>query len=102
MAKKKTSRSEPATQHDLDAWGGELTRRVDGVELRVEKIEKTMATKDDLRQLKEEIFHHFDAAVEEIHHDLAGANKDEISFIANKQDDHEHRLRRIEKRIFVA
>lgn len=51
--------------------------------------DKTPATKEDLRELgdelrdelksnKDEILRHFDAVVEQIHHDLAGANTDEI------------------------
>ena len=41
------------------------------------QLEKS--TDERLRRFRDEIKYHFDAAVEIIHKDLAGANKDEIS-----------------------
>lgn len=69
---------------------------------------KQFATKDDLKHTKEEIFdrmaqdkneilHHFDAAVENIHSDLVGANQDEISGLITAQEDHEGRIINLER-----
>lgn len=57
---------------------------------------KKFATKDDLKQLgsqmryemkamKNEILYEFKAVAENIHKDVAGANKDEISLMKNQQ-----------------
>lgn len=81
-----TSKSrQPATQHDLELWGGELTRRIDGVEAKMDR-------------LKDEILDHFDAAVENIEADLKGANRDEISLLKTKQQQHEQRISVLERR----
>lgn len=101
MKARPTNGDQPATQNDLAVWGGELTRRIDDIETR-------MATKDDLReleikmdqkmtQLKEEILHHFDAAVENIEQALKGANQDEISLLKDKQYQHEERIGVLER-----
>ena len=42
------------------------------------------AKKDDLDQAKKEIIYEFRAVAENIHKDVAGANKDEISWIKDK------------------
>lgn len=64
---------------------------------------KAAATKEDIAMLmdsnakmydamagwKDELKEHFDVALENVRHDLIGANKDRI-------EDHEHRLKRLE------
>jgi len=66
--------------------------------------ETTPATKADIRGLreeintsKEEILHEFRLTVETIRHDLVGANRDEISQMKDKSQDHERRIVRLER-----
>ncbi|MDP3997623.1 MAG: hypothetical protein Q8P73_03955 [bacterium] len=59
-----------------------------------------LATKSDYIKMKNEIIRHFYEVAEKIHQDVAGANKGEISFLANKQDDHEKRISRVEQKVF--
>ena len=58
---------------------------------------------DDLRafieQQAEETRRHFDVVAENIHHDVAGANRDEITLLQDKQHDHEERLAAVEQKI---
>jgi len=62
------------------------------------ELAKIMATKEDLKEMKEEIFHHFDFVVENIQHDLKSANREEIVVIRDKLDDHESRIKDLELR----
>lgn len=48
-------------------------------------------------EFKDEILDHFDAVAENIHLDVAGANKDQISFIKEKTDSHEDRIETLER-----
>lgn len=64
----------------------------------------TPATKADIRGLREEIkaskkeiLHQFQLTVETIRHDLAGANRDEISQMKDTSQDHEQRIVRLER-----
>lgn len=41
-AQEKENGSEPATQHDVSLWGGELTRRIDGVESEVTGVKQEL------------------------------------------------------------
>lgn len=50
MPKKKLNGDQPATHHDLSLYAGETSRRFDGVEKRLDRIEKNMATKKDLER----------------------------------------------------
>lgn len=70
--------------------------------------DNTPATKGDLAQLsaelrgemtgmKEEIIRHFDVVVENIRHDLEGANKDEIGVLKDGKSDHEQRIVHLEQ-----
>lgn len=89
---KKDLSAQPVTQGDLDTWGGELTSRLD-------RMEKTMATKDELRQMEKRIIFEFKAAVENIHDEMAGANKDEISAMKDKDTDLDQRVTVLEKHV---
>lgn len=61
---------------------------------------KKFATKEDLNRFKDEIIYEFKAIAENIHVDVAGANKDEISYIKeNKIPELEERVTKIEQRI---
>lgn len=72
------------------------------------KDDTTPATKGDLAQLrdeldrkiesfKDEILRHFDVAVENIRHDLTGALRDAIEIAKDLKDNHERRIRRLER-----
>lgn len=83
MKKENLDGDRPATQHDLSLLGGHLTTRLDQVDARLGRIEATMATKEDLQQVrtelqedmrqhKEEIIRQFQAAIEIIRDQLVG------------------------------
>ncbi len=40
---------------------------------------------------------HFEVIAENIHQDVSGANRDEVSLISNKQGEHEHRITALEQ-----
>lgn len=56
-----------------------------------EKITRQMATD------KEEVKRHFDVVAESLFHDLAGAHHDEIELLKHRKDDHERRIRHLER-----
>ena len=47
----------------------------------------------------DEMKRHFDVVVEDIRHDLVGANRDEVVSLRNSRVDHEQRLLRLERYI---
>ena len=105
MAEESSASKQPVTLHDLDTWGGELTRRIDGVEsrlsgmeTRIGGIEYTMSTKDDLQHLRTELVHEFKGAVENITEQLKGANRDEVSALQDAREIHEERITHLEER----
>ncbi len=52
---------------------------------------------DDTERWKDEILRHFDVVVENIRHDLAGANRDEIQSLKNGHADHQRRITTLER-----
>jgi hypothetical protein len=74
----KLNGDEPATQADLATWGGRLTERIDGVEARIDRLEHKLDT------FKDDIIRHFNVVAENIHRDVAGANRDEISLMKDR------------------
>ena len=109
-------RNEPATKKDIVEIVGQAVEELavvvkkgfDGMETRFDKkleaLEKRMDKNMDqkITQSEERLKFHFDAAVEIIHSDLAGANKDEISLIKTKQKDHQQRIEQLEERVGIA
>lgn len=96
--------NEPATKSYVRKAIDELAKTVKiGFDNTATKDDlKKFATKDDLKKLKDEIIYEFKAVAENIHQDIAGANKDEISFMKEQQlPDHEERIQVIEKRTGV-
>ena len=57
--------------------------------------------KKDIDDYKKETISHFDVVAENIHHDVAGANKDEISLIIQKQNLLEKKVRIVEQKVGV-
>jgi hypothetical protein len=47
----------------------------------------------------EEMKRHFDVTLENIHHDLARANRDRVISLKNSKIDHEQRLMRLERSV---
>lgn len=88
-----------ATQHDLEIWGGELTRRID-------RIEENMATKTGLaaaiRESEKRIIFEFKALAENIHRDVAGANKDEIESLKDADQKLDERVTVLEHKATAA
>lgn len=74
----------PATKADISGLRNEL--KADIRELR-----------EEISTSKEEILHEFRLTVETIRHDLVGANRDEITQMKDKSQDHESRIRRLER-----
>lgn len=53
--------------------------------------------KEVTSESEESTKHHFDVVAENIHQDVAGANKDKVSLLANTSDDHEQRITVLEQ-----
>lgn len=104
-------RNQAATKKDVIEIVGQavedlamiVKKGFDGMETRFDKKLEALEEKIDkkvyrkISQTEEKIKFHFDAAVEIIHSDLTGANKDEISLIKTKQKDHQLRIKRLEE-----
>lgn len=69
----------PATKNDLEVTKSEL--------------------RAEMKQMKDEIIRHFDVALEQMRHDLAGANQDEIETLKDGKVDHENRIVRLEQTV---
>jgi hypothetical protein len=54
---------------------------------------------EKMNEKTEETKRHFNVVAENIHQDVAGANKDEISLIKDKQQNQEERLTEVERRV---
>ncbi len=92
VAKKKHINSpEPATKGDLEDLREDLQADIfkvtDRIDTRMEGMEQSIDTK--MEQWKDEIVRHFDVVAENIHQDVAGANRDEISMIKDKVQHHD-------------
>jgi hypothetical protein len=53
--------------------------------------------RSEMKEMKDEILHHFDVAVENIEDSLRGANADEISLLKTNLDLHEERIGMLEQ-----
>jgi len=81
----------PATKLDIKMLMDEIGRLYDAnLKWKEEIIEK-------MKKWKFEIERHFDVVAENMHHDLLGANNDEIENLKNSKDDHEKRIHKLEK-----
>jgi hypothetical protein len=80
----------PATKRELR----ELKQSLDEKAARADLT----ALRQDIARWKQETFDHFDAAVENIAESLVGANRDELSLLADVKTDHEGRLQALERR----
>lgn len=89
--------TEPATKGDIEQAREDIHLDIENA---VQASEKRVL--QGVHQSKEEIIHEFRAAIETIHRDLAGANKDEISLIKDKQKDHTKRIDRLEQQAGLA
>jgi hypothetical protein len=86
----------PATKADINGVIESIGNLYDATEQwKDEILESTDRWKD-------EIIRHFDAALENIRHDLEGANRDEIKVRKDSKRDHEERIDRLEKRVGVS
>jgi len=68
----------PATKKDLRLLKSEISSKIDGFDSRMDRLDKKMD------QFKDEILRHFDLTAENIRHDLAGANRDEIEMVKDR------------------
>jgi len=90
----------PATNRDVASLQSELRdlrKDVAGKPSKKEAIDQISNVKEEMRVMKEEILHHFDAAVENIEEELKGANADEISLLHDVDENHETRITAIER-----
>ncbi len=77
----------------LDKRVGTLEKDVKGLKADVKGLESTMNEKF------EEVIRHFDVVAENIHQDVAGANRDEISLMKDKHDELEKRVAVVEHKV---
>jgi len=111
---KKVSRlNQPATKHDLRAWGNSIKIDLRGemkamkkeilTDLRGEMkaIKKEILTdlRGEMKAMKGEILYYFDAVVEHIHDEMKGANRDEISLLQDKVRQHDEDISRIKEQV---
>ncbi|MCA9213374.1 MAG: DUF1640 domain-containing protein [Planctomycetales bacterium] len=72
-------------------------------ELRAEMADMKDEIRSEMSEVKDEIINEFKVVAENIHQDVAGANRDEITFIKDQQlPDHEARLRTLEEQAEIA
>jgi hypothetical protein len=76
--------SAPATKRDIGLLMEQMGAYYDKTERRISGLQ------EEMKAWKKEIIHEFHVSVENIRHDLKGANKDRI-------EDHEHRISRLEQ-----
>lgn len=74
----------PATKADITKLDGRIT-------------DLASAFDSKLMNFAEEIKRHFDVIAEDLRHDVMGANRDEVSSIMDKQQDHSGRIEHLEK-----
>lgn len=83
----------PATKADINALMDSIGKLYDANE----------AWKDEIlaanKGWKDEIIRHFDVVVEDIRHNLEGANRDEIEVLKDSKADHEKRISRLESHV---
>src|SRR5688572_21291839 len=91
IKKQNIGSKKPATLEDLENLREDIHVDISQAEERI-----NANTNQKIDSAKEEIIHQFKAAIEIIEDKLAGANKDEISGIKDKQRQHEKRLVQLE------
>jgi KaiC/GvpD/RAD55 family RecA-like ATPase len=80
MERTKGDPSAPATKADIQLIMAELGKLYDANQ-----------------RWKNEMKEHFDLTVENIRHDLEGANRDQIDVLKDRSTDHQRRIVRLEK-----
>jgi uncharacterized membrane-anchored protein YhcB (DUF1043 family) len=91
----------PPTKGDLSELEAKLMRRMDAQKTEIMGHMEAQKT-EILRHMaadKEETMRHFDVVAENLFHDLAGAHRDEIQVLKDRKDDHERRIRRLERAV---
>jgi hypothetical protein len=84
--------SSPATKADIKGF-------VEHVDATIKELyDANERWKDEILN---EVKRHFDVAVEDIRHDLEGANRDEIDVLKDSKRDHEKRITRLEQNVGV-
>jgi hypothetical protein len=73
----KNGGDQPATQHDLEIWGNQLSLQIEDIGNKIMK--------------------HIDAAIENRASDLLGVAGDEVKLIKDKTENHEERIVTLEK-----
>jgi len=99
----------PATKADMKAMKGDInTLKEDIKAMKGEHDEKFTTIEEQfqkvleyIREDGEETRRHFDVTVEQIRHDLEGANKDKIETLDDAKVDHEERITHLEKVVGV-
>ncbi|MBI3332278.1 hypothetical protein HYZ99_04990 [Candidatus Peregrinibacteria bacterium] len=95
--RKKKDDSKPATKGDLKKFSTKDDLKKS--EERMHQIIKSELQKNDR---SDEVMRHFDVRLEEIRHDLKGANKDQIEVLKDHDQDHQRRIVRLEHATGVA
>jgi hypothetical protein len=80
-----------ATKGDLNLLRKEIDQKID------QKVDQQSAMlRQDMKELKEDLVHRFELAVEIIKHDLFGATFDRMSVLQNKNEEYGRRIQRLE------
>lgn len=87
--------NELATKAELQQLGQQTDTKFDAVLalIKEESANLRQYVDDSAKQTRD----HFDAIAENIHVDVAGANKDEVELLNNQVPDHEERIADLEK-----
>lgn len=104
----KDANTPPATKADIEALMESIGKLYESNERWMKQLlEANEKFRDELLESMgrfktdtvDEITRHFDVVVENIRHDLIGANRDEVVSLTNAKVDHEQRLLRLERTV---
>ena len=89
----------PASKRELKETETSLRGELNQTEraLREEIAASELRLRTEMKEQTKGIIEHFNFVAEQIRADISGANKDEISSLANKIEDHETRIQSLEK-----
>ncbi|MEX2055056.1 MAG: hypothetical protein WD972_02645 [Candidatus Andersenbacteria bacterium] len=97
-SKSKNEGDQPATQHDLELWGNQLSLQVNNIEARLtKKIEDMGDRMTGIEGMGDKIMKHIDAALENRASDVLGVTSDEVKLIKDNTENHEERIVTLEK-----
>ncbi len=110
--KKNNNLNQPATKGDLadlreslrEELQVDIVTATDSVksELRGEIQKTSKELRSEMKQMEERMIQHFDVVAENIHRDVAGANRDEILAIQDKIQQHDTDIAGIKHKVGIS